>query len=116
MEHAVYEEVERRMKSRDAQAKISEFQNRDAAFLREKQMIEKFRKEEAEKRQKRLEQTKEPVAVESDPTRLYQPTKSWRTRATTPRSAEGPRSTRDAPIINPVLVTHLAVPSWRQGI
>lgn len=120
MEQAVCEEVEKRMKSQQAREEIARFQARDFNSLREKQERDRIRKEEAEMRKLTLEQTKEQVLVESDPTRVYQPTTSWRTRVTTPRSAagdsSGQRSARDAPIINPVLVPHLAVPSWRQGV
>lgn len=119
MEHAVYEEVERRVKSKQAREEISNFQERDAAALRERLEREKAREAERELKQRRLEQTKERVEVESDPTRLYQPTTSWRTRVNTPRSGgeTGRKSARDAPIVQPpALVQHFAVPSWRQGL
>lgn len=117
MEQAVYEEVERRVKSKQAREEIVAFQERDAAALKERQEKERARQEERKLKQRRLEQTKERIEVESDPTRLYQPTTSWRTRLNTPRSNEsGRKSARDAPIIQPALVQHFAVPSWRQGI
>lgn len=118
LERAVYDEVERKMKSSRARAEIEQFQMRDAETLREKQERERARKAEAELRQRRLEQSKEHVEVESDPTRVYQATSSWRTRVTTPRSSRsnGSKSARDAPIIHPGFVQHLAVPQWRQGV
>lgn len=121
LEQAAYEEVERRIKSEHARLEIAAFQERDAVALRERMERERARRDEAEARQRRLDETKQRVEVESDPSRIYQATQSWRTRLTTPRSDSGRRhggqkSARDAPIMHPSLVQHLAVPSWRRGV
>ena len=58
---------------------------------------------------KRLESMKEKVEVDSDPTRLYQVTETWKNRLSTPRSESTDHLT-------PRAAPRLGVPSWRKGV
>lgn len=79
------------------------------AQIREKQARLKAKQREAEEKLKKLENTKERVEIDYDPSRLYQMTTAWKSRVNTPRSDSC------GPIITP-RIPHLAVPTWRQGI
>ncbi len=77
--------------------------------VRQKKYKQRREREILEEKQRRLEQQKEKVEVERDPTRLYKMTSTWKNRVNTARSEScGPVITNRIP--------HLAVPSWRQGV
>ena len=69
----------------------------------------KSKEREREEKERRLERQKEKIHVESDPSRLYQPTSTWKNRVNTPRSE------RSGPISTPRM-QHLATPTWRKGV
>ncbi len=80
------------------------------ANVKDKIAKSKMKELEKEEKERRLERQKEKVEVEHDPTRLYQPTSTWKNRLNTPRSGSS------GPILGTPRITHLAVPSWRQNV
>lgn len=106
----IEQESERRMKSEIAKAVIANFQERDFSHLQYKVSKTKAQQLEREERERRqMESARMRVEVKRDPSRLYQPTDSWKKRVTTPRSGS----------CDPIIIQNmprLAVPSWRQNV
>lgn len=139
MEQILYKEAEEEMRRKNAKNEITNFQQRVSLFLlwyfiskikydlkqkknwkdywnlKEKQERLKAKELEKEERLRRLEQTKERVEVESDPSRLYKLTSTWKTRVNTPRRGDESGGKSDRVLTTP-RITHLAVPTWRQNI
>lgn len=99
-------------RSEAASKEISRFQTRDKLALNFKMQEKKRKQKEEDLKAERLARLKRNVEVhvESDRSRLYQPTDAWLNRTYQNSSRPGSAS---QPMLN---VPHRAIPSWRQGL
>lgn len=113
--HEAEQEEIRTARSEVASREISRFQSRDKLSMNFKLQEKRRKQKEEELKAERLARLKRDVEVhvESDRSRLYQPTDAWLNRKNQKLSEQSSGSANQ-PIVNNV--SHRAVPSWRQGL